>query len=435
MKGNWRVKVYHLENDGTWKEIGTGNVFCNWSQNFGSHLKVESEADSSVLLVSQISHEEIYDRQNENIILWNEVTSYGDLGIALSFQDTMGCSYVWKVIQDFKKNFSDTNCTNLLDDNLHDSMENNQNGIKIIGQLPEPECNIQNLIEIRDRLTTVNPVSKESFANFLLLDSARYIHDLVKLSCDNELTDPSIMPIISDIWKSIFYLNDINVVEVLIKDDIFINIAGSLEYDKALASKGNYRNFLTSWCKHRQVAKYMNPEICQLSIKLYQLKYLKDYMLRPAIDESGVGALNSVIMSTTLSICTLVFNDMTYMEAILYVLSGNQYTVEEIRNSSSSSSNNIDTFDDLPSQSRIDSLRFMRELFQLSRQLQFDKRVDLYKSLLETLKDKLFSGLCQVLNDLNSLSDERICASEILVSIVIISPSVLRKYIRQGPSP
>lgn len=68
---SWRVKVYHLKNDGNWKEVGTGNVFCHWSQNLGSHLKVESEVDSSILLLSKIQIQEIYDRQNENIILWN----------------------------------------------------------------------------------------------------------------------------------------------------------------------------------------------------------------------------------------------------------------------------------------------------------------------------------------------------------------------------
>lgn len=338
---------------------------------------------------------------------------------------------MYKLIQDVKKGCFESSYSSFPNENMEgssftiDLSIDSRLGLssKIVSQLPD--CQVLNLVEIRERLMTVNPITKESFASFLLADSFKYVLQLVNLSIEIESLDVPSMQVIADIWKCIFYLNDLNVVEILLKENVFLHVAGGLEYDKSLVCKGNYREFLTAICKHKRVAAQMSDEVCQLSTKLFQLKFLKDYMLRPAIDESGVGALNSIIMSTTENICTLAFNDLLYIESVLSVMCGNKHNII-IGNSTTTVE---------PSQARIDALRFLRELFQLSRQLQFEKRVDLYKNMLNRFQDVLFTGLCEIFNDFESLSEERICAAEILVSVVIISPEVLRKFIMQGTSP
>jgi hypothetical protein len=61
----WRVKLYHLESNGSWKEMGTGYASFSHLENFsGPSLVVESEIDSTILLRSELSKEDIYERQS-----------------------------------------------------------------------------------------------------------------------------------------------------------------------------------------------------------------------------------------------------------------------------------------------------------------------------------------------------------------------------------
>lgn len=94
-KDGWRVKLYQLDSAGAWLDRGTGSVSCSTAES-DSYLILVDEDDGSILLQSKIAFDDRYERQNENIIIWREVSPGGEtFDFALSFQEIVGCNAVW----------------------------------------------------------------------------------------------------------------------------------------------------------------------------------------------------------------------------------------------------------------------------------------------------------------------------------------------------
>jgi len=84
-----RVKVYHLNAEGAWEDQGTGFasihekcVYCH------------AEEGNQLILEAPISLDDIYQRQGETIISWNDPHVRMDL--ALSFQEAENCQILWE---------------------------------------------------------------------------------------------------------------------------------------------------------------------------------------------------------------------------------------------------------------------------------------------------------------------------------------------------
>ncbi|MED6206099.1 hypothetical protein PIB30_023794 [Stylosanthes scabra] len=98
-----RVKVYRLNDDGKWDDQGTGHVVVDYlerSEDLG--LIVFDEDDNDALLLHRIHAEDIYRKQEDTIISWRD-PEYGT-ELALSFQETSGCSYIWDHICNVQRN-------------------------------------------------------------------------------------------------------------------------------------------------------------------------------------------------------------------------------------------------------------------------------------------------------------------------------------------
>ena len=52
---------------------------------------------------------------------------------------------------------------------------------------------------------------------------------------------------IAEICRAVLLLNDPGILEYVLTDNVFVHIAGALEYDPALKSRGEYREFLTRY--------------------------------------------------------------------------------------------------------------------------------------------------------------------------------------------
>ena len=67
---------------------------------------------------------------------------------------------------------------------------------------------------------------------------------------------------IADIFRHVLALNDSEVLELLISDDIYLGMAGALEYDTLLGQQAEYRSFISS-AEHVKVImtglEYANP--------------------------------------------------------------------------------------------------------------------------------------------------------------------------------
>ena len=83
-----------------------------------------------------------------------------------------------------------------------------------------------------------------------------------------------------------------------------------LEYDRTLSERGNYRDFLFSKARLREVVPLDNEpfaeELRASCTLLFRMRYVRDIMLHPKIDDPGITAIGSMINFTSSEICTLV---------------------------------------------------------------------------------------------------------------------------------
>ncbi len=110
---NWRVKVFLMNEEGSWDDSGTGTLriqkivnFRLQSQDTDYFLMVESESSEDELINSKIKLDSIYQRQRglakkfklklETIITWTEEDINND--IALSFQDLEAAQETWELL-------------------------------------------------------------------------------------------------------------------------------------------------------------------------------------------------------------------------------------------------------------------------------------------------------------------------------------------------
>lgn len=173
----WRVKLYQLDSEGAWQDQGTGLVSCKFvASKEGPAIVVtndeeENSNNSNILLESKIkfddAYDELYVKQGASIIMWKEEDDIAaSVDYALSFQDTEGCNAIWDIIreiqcQHIQKRY-DHIPTLYRDDGLHQSRNTTTETQEL------PECNAENLIQIREILSSISPSQREYFATCIL---------------------------------------------------------------------------------------------------------------------------------------------------------------------------------------------------------------------------------------------------------------------------
>lgn len=89
------------------------------------------------------------------------------------------------------------------------------------------------------------------------------------------------------------------------QDEVFINVAGIFEYDRTLKVQGDYRRFLFETV-HMKCVVNLSDDLTGACKFLYRLKYVRDIMLHPTIDDPGITAINSMITFTSCEISSQV---------------------------------------------------------------------------------------------------------------------------------
>lgn len=254
----WRVKLYQLESEGAgaWQDQGTGNVSCK-SVLSGPAIVVMNESEDeefAPLLQSKIQIEDVYERQGESIIMWRESDYAGDVDYALSFQDTAGCHAIWEAIGDVQSQYNqqrEYGVTPSFSSVTSIAGGDDTFGGVGSGQSPLlPTVTAGNLQEIRDKLFSAHshPSSslREGYIVLVLERGADFFHRLITIYSDMEdLEDKEGLIRIAEICRAILFLNDPGILEYVLTDNVFVHIAGALEYDPALKSRGEYREFLS----------------------------------------------------------------------------------------------------------------------------------------------------------------------------------------------
>jgi len=215
---------------------------------------------------------------------------------------------VFRLIQFQGKNPSVDITQEITDQSLDDDDVDSDAGV-ITFKLPP--CELDQIDEISSVIIShlATPAKRERLA--LSIESEEYIKKLVELFqiCeDAENVDAlhRLYPII----KSIFLLNKTSLFEVLFSEELVLSVIGALEYDPALTQPADYRSYLNTETRMKEVIPLNNVALVQKIHQTYRMQYVMDVVLptppQSAIDDSALSTLTSFIFFNKMEIVTMI---------------------------------------------------------------------------------------------------------------------------------
>lgn len=161
-------------------------------------------------------------------------------------------------------------------------------------------------------------------------------------------------------------------------------MAGIFEYDKSLKQRGQYRQFLFQISQMKEIIS-LSEEIKLASKFLYRLKYVRDIMLHPTIDDPGITAINSMITFTSGEICSKIITEEKYVIQLFLTIYPDISSdlLEQFPNAASSlvaesGNNNVS--------GAFEGILFLKELMNLSKFMSYDRRLELFKKFFSVYK-------------------------------------------------
>ncbi|CAI5977661.1 unnamed protein product [Closterium sp. NIES-64] len=250
-------------------------------------LVVIDEEDNATLLVHRISADDIYQRQEDTIISWTDPEVATDL--ALSFQESMGCSYICLLCSIVPDPFisrsllsrsspagskyatcsAKCRCLQALREEglehvtrlqfmrhppkmvgyLNGGLLNALEAATDMSELPAVE--LRNLPVIAKMLTDVPLFHKDRIASLVLREG--YVPKLLDLfrQCE-DLENLDGLHHLYRIAKGLVLLNDTNLFDLLFADNAILDLVGALEYGPDLPSRQQHCKFLLEQVEFRE---------------------------------------------------------------------------------------------------------------------------------------------------------------------------------------
>eukprot|EP00252_Welwitschia_mirabilis_P024331 TRINITY_DN717_c0_g2_i1.p1 TRINITY_DN717_c0_g2~~TRINITY_DN717_c0_g2_i1.p1 ORF type:complete len:362 (-),score=81.98 TRINITY_DN717_c0_g2_i1:121-1206(-) len=321
-----RVKVYRLNEEGKWDDRGTGHVAVEFlERSEAAGLIVIDEEDSETLLVHRISSEDIYRRQEETIIAWRDPEFATEL--ALSFQEPMGCSFIWDQICNVQRSIhfpsigGMENALHLQEDDIEHSGTSQLNDDGFRGgsagdarDLPEVEVStLPQILKIvmegcvMDHIRVAELIVQDRSFIPKLLDVFRMCEDL-----ENEEG----LHLIYKIIKGIILLNSNQIFERIFNDDYIMDIVGALEYDPDVSFHQKHREFLKEQVVFKEAIPIKDASLLSKIHQSYRVGYIKDVILPRVLDEGTFSTLNSIIHSNNGVVVTALKDDNTFIQEL-----------------------------------------------------------------------------------------------------------------------
>ncbi|CAH2044630.1 unnamed protein product [Thlaspi arvense] len=388
-----RVKVYCLDEDGKWDDRGTGHVSMDYmeqSEELG--LYVIDEDDSETLLVHRISTDDIYRKQEDTIISWRDPERSTEL--ALSFQETAGCSHVWNQIYTMQRN-------------LHFNSLNSDTFQKsLLRELPD--VHISNLPSIF-KIVTESGTTDQMRLTRLMLKDTDFFGNLMNIfqacECAKNVGGLHMM---FNIVRCIISLNSSQILEKITGEELIMNIIGCLEYDPDVHQPQHHRKHLREHVVFKEAIPIKNPLVLSKIHQIYRIAYLKDVVLNRGLDEATAANLQLVINATKASVVTLLKDDSTFFQELF----------ARLRSPSTST------------ESRSNLVHFLHEFCNLSKSLQMVPQLQLFREL---MNEGIFDIIAEVLQS----PDKKLVltGTDILLIFLTLDPNLLRSYVVQPESP
>ena len=314
-----RVKVYHLNEDGKWDDRGTGHVSIDYVERSEElSLCVIDEEDNETLLVHPINTEDIYRKQEDTIISWRDPERSTEL--ALSFQETAGCSYVWDQI-----------CT--MQRNLHFSSLNSEPFHSLNSELRELPAVELTTLPLILKIVSENGMTDQMRLTELILKDNNFFRNLMgvfKICEDLENVDG--LHMIFNIVKGIILLNSSQILEKIFGDEMIMEIIGCLEYDPGVPHSQHHRNFLNEHVVFKEAIPIKDPLVLSKIHQTYRIGYLKDVVLARVLDDAIIANLNSVIHANNAIVVSLLKDDSTFIQELFARLRSPSTSMESKKN-------------------------------------------------------------------------------------------------------
>ncbi|XP_024962169.1 serine/threonine-protein phosphatase 4 regulatory subunit 3-like isoform X1 [Cynara cardunculus var. scolymus] len=383
-----RVKVYRLNDDGKWDDQGTGHVTIDYlerSEDLG--LFVIDEEDNETLLVHRISSDDIYRKQEDTIISWRDSEYSSDL--ALSFQETTGCSYIWDHICNVQRN-------------LHFNTLSNETYHGANSELRElPEVELSTLPSIL-KVVVDSSITDQLCVTELILHDQKFFRKLMDLFrvCE-DLENYDGLHIIYKIVRGIILLNSPQIFEKIFSDELIMDIVGCLEYDPDVPHV-HHRNFLKEHVVFKEAIPIKDPLALSKIHQTYRISYLKDVVLPRVLDEATFASMNSIIHSNNGMVVTLLKDDTTFIKELFARLKSPSTAPE----------------------SKTNLVYFLQEFCNLSKSLQMVQQLRLFRDLVN-------EGIFDVIADIFQSQDKKLIltGTDILMLFVSQDPTLLRSYV------
>ncbi|XP_024373629.1 uncharacterized protein [Physcomitrium patens] len=407
-----RVKVYRLNDEGKWDDKGTGHVSVEYLERSDAvGLVVIDEEDNQTLLVHRISADDIYRRQEDTIISWTDPEVATDL--ALSFQETMGCSFIWDQICSVQRSVQlmsvggmERNTRPVGDDLEHSGTSQDDDDAFRESGGPEvlelPPAELSNLPLIAKTVAEVMPFDRDRVASMIVRDQ-NYIPKLVQLfrTCE-DLENLECLRLIFKIVKGIISLNDGLIFDIIFSDDYIMDIVGALEYDPDATNFHKHRTFLKDQVNFKEAVPIRDPVILSKIHQTYRIGYIKDVILPRVLDDATYATINSIMLFNNVSVVTALHNDPAFLSELFARL----------------------RVPETPERNRRDLVIFVQEFCNLSKHLQPVMRGQLFSTLVK-------EGLFDIVKDILKESDEvvRLSGCDILLVILNHDPTLLRTFL------
>ncbi|PWN18063.1 DUF625-domain-containing protein [Microstroma glucosiphilum] len=426
-----RVKVYRLEGE-SWIDNGTGYCAGVYDEVHDEALLVARVEDSSaldpppppsiqpyylivsedmdvdehIMLNTQVVKEDVYQKQQDTLVVWTESDG---TDMALSFQEADGCQEVWEFITEVQRHFhanqAAASAAALSDSPTPDAGSPTSGGdLSQSNWGMEPSLGkLEEIEQVLKETASKGPLAREKVAEWLV--RADYLRKLVPVFQDAEdLENVEDLQCLCTIMQTIVMLNDSAIVETIIQDDLFIDIAGMFEYDPEFPTlKASYRDYLRNTARFKSVIDIDDIKIVTKIHQVYRLQYLKDVILARILDDAMFSVLNSWIFFHQVDIVNYCSGSIPFLQRIFAVCEPDSGETEEKKH---------------------DAVFFLQSLCAMGKQVQMPVRVGLYRSLtdhgvLSLLEYGLFeSGHQRVQN----------AAAEMLMVLVEFDPSIIRTH-------
>jgi len=203
------------------------------------------------LLVHRISRDDIYQRQGgDTIITWTDPDINTD--IALSFQEAVGCNYIWEQIKSVQQSYAKTDVKGGGELDLPGRLRRGAVDEYEFGSAPGdgfytdsgragpselPPAMLGSLPELVKTVAECSPFAREKIASLVLRKG--YLRQLLDLfrTCE-DLDDRDGLHTMYRLVRGLVLLNDASLFDELLRDENVWDVMGALEYDPDLAESG-----------------------------------------------------------------------------------------------------------------------------------------------------------------------------------------------------